>query len=156
MPVVRATGGLADTVFDVDDPPEGRPPDRRPNGFTFTGADEAAEDGALDRAFRCAGRSGQRIGAHAILWLALVCFSRFSGLVCDGCATGRPPGSRAACGAARSDRRWSTGSSVHVALRLWILSPPTATRGRSNHCCLYCRLVSSLSSITVVIIIINM
>ncbi len=52
MPVVRATGGLADTVFDVDadePPPEGQ----HPNGFTFTGADEASEDGALDRAFRC-------------------------------------------------------------------------------------------------------
>jgi starch synthase len=50
--VVRATGGLADTVFDVDSeapPPEGQ----HPNGFTFTGADEASEDSALDRAFRC-------------------------------------------------------------------------------------------------------
>ncbi len=50
--MVRATGGLADTVFDVDadePPPEGQ----HPNGFTFTGADEASEDGALDRAFRC-------------------------------------------------------------------------------------------------------
>lgn len=52
LPVVRATGGLADTVFDVDDsapPPEGQ----HPNGFTFAGADEASEDSALDRAFRC-------------------------------------------------------------------------------------------------------
>lgn len=48
---MRATGGLADTVFDVDDaspPPEGQ----HPNGFTFAGADEDSEDGALNRAFR--------------------------------------------------------------------------------------------------------
>lgn len=52
LPVVRATGGLADTVFDVDSPappPEGQ----HPNGFTFAGADEASEDSALERAFRC-------------------------------------------------------------------------------------------------------
>jgi len=48
VPVVRATGGLADTVFDVDSPPEGQ----TGNGFTFTGADEASEDAALDRALQ--------------------------------------------------------------------------------------------------------
>lgn len=50
--MVRATGGLADTVFDVDSDaplPEGQ----HPNGFTFAGADEASEDSALDRALRC-------------------------------------------------------------------------------------------------------
>jgi starch synthase len=44
VPVVRSTGGLADTVTDVDaDPAHG-------NGFAFTGADEASLDGALGRA----------------------------------------------------------------------------------------------------------
>ncbi len=48
MPVVRATGGLADTVFDVDSPPDGE----IANGFFFTGADEASHAAALDRALR--------------------------------------------------------------------------------------------------------
>jgi hypothetical protein len=52
LPVVRATGGLADTVFDVDSPSP-PPQGQHPNGFTFAGADEAAEDSALERAFRC-------------------------------------------------------------------------------------------------------
>ena len=46
MPVVRRTGGLADTVKDVDAADAGE----TPNGFTFDGVDEASEDGALDRA----------------------------------------------------------------------------------------------------------
>ena len=46
MPVVRRTGGLADTVKDVDAADAGA----TPNGFTFDGVDEASEDGALDRA----------------------------------------------------------------------------------------------------------
>lgn len=44
IPVVRATGGLADTVTDVDADPVGG------NGFSFTGADEGSLDGALSRA----------------------------------------------------------------------------------------------------------
>jgi glycogen synthase len=44
--VVRRTGGLADTVKDVDAADAGE----TPNGFTFDGVDEASEDGALDRA----------------------------------------------------------------------------------------------------------
>ena len=46
VPVVRRTGGLADTVKDVDSTDAGE----TPNGFTFDGVDEASEDGALDRA----------------------------------------------------------------------------------------------------------
>jgi starch synthase len=45
LPVVRKTGGLADTVFDADEDEE------RGNGFVFEGADEGACCGALDRAF---------------------------------------------------------------------------------------------------------
>ena len=48
MPVVRATGGLADTVFDVDSPPDGE----TANGFSFMGADETSQAAALDRALR--------------------------------------------------------------------------------------------------------
>lgn len=46
VPVVRRTGGLADTVHDVDDSncPE------LANGFCFDGTDEASLNGALDRA----------------------------------------------------------------------------------------------------------
>lgn len=47
VPVVRKTGGLADTVFDMDDPshPE------MANGFVFEGIDEGSFNWALDRAF---------------------------------------------------------------------------------------------------------
>lgn len=45
VPIVRSTGGLADTVFDVDSaPPE------QANGYSFGGADEASLNSALDRA----------------------------------------------------------------------------------------------------------
>ncbi len=44
VPVVRATGGLADTVFDADRSP------RRGTGFTFTAYTAKALVGALDRA----------------------------------------------------------------------------------------------------------
>ena len=45
VPVVRATGGLADTVHDVDaDPASG-------NGYSFAGTDEGSLDSALHRAF---------------------------------------------------------------------------------------------------------
>ena len=44
VPIVRATGGLADTVTDIDaDPAHG-------NGFSFSGTDEGSLDGALHRA----------------------------------------------------------------------------------------------------------
>eukprot|EP00897_Mesotaenium_endlicherianum_P007082 jgi/Mesen1/6401/ME000329S05569 len=46
VPVVRRTGGLADTVHDVDAPQS----DVTPNGFVFDGIDENALNGALDRA----------------------------------------------------------------------------------------------------------
>ncbi|XP_058095226.1 probable starch synthase 4, chloroplastic/amyloplastic [Magnolia sinica] len=48
VPIVRKTGGLNDSVFDVDDdmiPPQFR------NGFTFLNADEQGVNGALERAF---------------------------------------------------------------------------------------------------------
>ncbi|KAF8055587.1 SS4 [Scenedesmus sp. PABB004] len=45
VPVVRKTGGLADTVRDVDSHANGEG-----NGYTFDGSDEAALFGALDRA----------------------------------------------------------------------------------------------------------
>ncbi|KZV26815.1 putative starch synthase 4, chloroplastic/amyloplastic-like [Dorcoceras hygrometricum] len=47
VPVVRKTGGLADTVFDMDD-------DSQPelaNGFVFEGIDEGSLNSTLDRAF---------------------------------------------------------------------------------------------------------
>ncbi|KAM6594918.1 hypothetical protein CsatA_002621 [Cannabis sativa] len=47
VPVVRKTGGLADTVFDMDDPQN----QEEANGFVFEGIDETSLDGALDRAF---------------------------------------------------------------------------------------------------------
>ncbi|XP_030493167.2 uncharacterized protein LOC115709252 isoform X2 [Cannabis sativa] len=47
VPVVRKTGGLADTVFDMDDPQN----QEKANGFVFEGIDETSLDGALDRAF---------------------------------------------------------------------------------------------------------
>eukprot|EP00898_Chlorokybus_atmophyticus_P002391 jgi/Chlat1/3152/Chrsp21S03369 len=48
VPIVRRTGGLADTVFDVDD--ESRKDFG--NGFLFSGADEKSESQALDRAIQ--------------------------------------------------------------------------------------------------------
>lgn len=47
IPVVRRTGGLADTVRDVNETADWDPP---PNGFVFDGADERSLDSALDRA----------------------------------------------------------------------------------------------------------
>ncbi|KAB1200403.1 putative starch synthase 4, chloroplastic/amyloplastic [Morella rubra] len=47
VPIVRKTGGLADTVFDVDDQSN----HDRANGFVFEGIDEGSLDWALDRAF---------------------------------------------------------------------------------------------------------
>lgn len=48
VPVVRKTGGLNDSVFDLDD--ESIPVELR-NGFTFLKADEKGFDSALERAF---------------------------------------------------------------------------------------------------------
>lgn len=48
VPLVRRTGGLADTVFDVDGPAGG--PAQPRNGFVFDGSDDGALHGALDRA----------------------------------------------------------------------------------------------------------
>lgn len=45
LPIVRRTGGLADTVFDVDGDTAVA------NGIVFDGADEGACNGAIDRAF---------------------------------------------------------------------------------------------------------
>ncbi|KAK6131735.1 hypothetical protein DH2020_034532 [Rehmannia glutinosa] len=47
VPVVRKTGGLADTVFDMDD--KSQP--EMANGFVFEGIDEGSLNRALDRAF---------------------------------------------------------------------------------------------------------
>ena len=49
VPVVRQTGGLADTVKDVDDDSL---PSQMQNGFVFGGADEASLNTALDRAIK--------------------------------------------------------------------------------------------------------
>ncbi|GAB4854054.1 hypothetical protein Ancab_022635 [Ancistrocladus abbreviatus] len=49
VPIVRKTGGLADTVFDMDD----RSNHEMSNGFVFEGIDEGSLNWALDRAFRC-------------------------------------------------------------------------------------------------------
>ncbi|XP_017612539.1 probable starch synthase 4, chloroplastic/amyloplastic [Gossypium arboreum] len=48
VPIVRKTGGLNDSVFDVDDDTI---PYQYRNGFTFTTPDEQGLNGALDRAF---------------------------------------------------------------------------------------------------------
>ncbi|GJS09393.1 glycogen synthase-like protein isoform X1 [Tanacetum coccineum] len=47
VPIVRKTGGLADTVFDMDD--QSQP--EMANGFVFEGIDEGSLNSALDRAF---------------------------------------------------------------------------------------------------------
>ncbi|KAF7840433.1 putative starch synthase 4, chloroplastic/amyloplastic isoform X1 [Senna tora] len=48
IPIVRKTGGLNDSVFDVDDDTI---PSQFRNGFTFLNADEQGLNGALERAF---------------------------------------------------------------------------------------------------------
>lgn len=47
VPIVRRTGGLADTVFDIDDHSNSH----MTNGFVFEGIDEGSLNWALDRAF---------------------------------------------------------------------------------------------------------
>ncbi|GAQ78501.1 starch synthase [Klebsormidium nitens] len=48
IPIARKTGGLNDSVFDVDD---GTVAEHKKNGFCFTATDEAGLNYALDRAF---------------------------------------------------------------------------------------------------------
>ncbi|KAF3785625.1 putative starch synthase 4 [Nymphaea thermarum] len=62
IPIARRTGGLNDSVFDIDD--ETIPLQFR-NGFTFTTADEQGLSYALDRAFNYYKRSPEK-------WLQLV------------------------------------------------------------------------------------
>lgn len=50
IPIVRKTGGLADTIFDVDF--SGKPPEVA-NGYTFDIPDAEGIDSALDRAIHC-------------------------------------------------------------------------------------------------------
>lgn len=50
IPVVRKTGGLADTIFDVDDPTKQSP---LGNGYTFEAPTPAGLESALSRAFDC-------------------------------------------------------------------------------------------------------
>lgn len=50
VPIVRRTGGLADTIFDVDN--SGKPFDET-NGYTFDYPDPAGLESAMDRAFEC-------------------------------------------------------------------------------------------------------
>lgn len=50
IPIVRKTGGLADTIFDVDH--SGRPFDET-NGYTFDDPDNIGLESALDRAIDC-------------------------------------------------------------------------------------------------------
>ncbi|KAG9449378.1 hypothetical protein H6P81_009343 [Aristolochia fimbriata] len=47
VPIVRKTGGLADTVFDMDDPSKSE----KANGYVFEGIDEGSLDWVLERAF---------------------------------------------------------------------------------------------------------
>ena len=60
IPVVRAVGGLADTVRDLDEHP------RDGNGFSFTQYDRAAFSGALARALRAFRRGGEAWSALRI------------------------------------------------------------------------------------------
>jgi starch synthase len=57
VPIVRLTGGLADTVFDVDS--SSRPLEER-NGFTFDFPDRKGVDWALTRALECYKREPQK------------------------------------------------------------------------------------------------
>ena len=50
VPIVRRTGGLADTIFDVDN--SGKPFEET-NGYTFDNPDAVGIDSALDRAIAC-------------------------------------------------------------------------------------------------------
>eukprot|EP01018_Ginkgo_biloba_P026790 Gb_37508 [translate_table: standard] len=62
VPIVRRTGGLADTVFDVD---HNQSNVHQANGFVFEGIDEGSLNGALERAFKCYNERSQ-------YWMELV------------------------------------------------------------------------------------
>jgi len=62
VPIVRRTGGLADTVFDVD---HDQSHANQPNGFVFEGIDEGSLNGALERAFQYYNEKPQ-------LWMELI------------------------------------------------------------------------------------
>ncbi|MCH9697542.1 MAG: glycogen synthase [Gammaproteobacteria bacterium] len=67
VPVVRETGGLADTVFDVD---YSKYPESQRNGFVFKDFDKTGLDSALNRAIHCYQTQPQRyleISRHAML-----------------------------------------------------------------------------------------
>lgn len=70
MPVVRRTGGLADTVFDLDNDEQralaaGLP---GPNGFVFEGTDAAALDYGLNRAMSTWFQDRQGFRAIQVSW----------------------------------------------------------------------------------------
>ncbi len=50
VPIVRTTGGLADTVEDIDN---SKLPLEQRNGYRFDAPDETSLDSALDRALDC-------------------------------------------------------------------------------------------------------
>lgn len=50
VPIVRKTGGLADTIFDID---YSEAPIEQRNGYAFDHPDHAGVNSALDRAFKC-------------------------------------------------------------------------------------------------------
>ena len=60
LPIVRRTGGLADTVFDATDE------SHRGNGFVFDGADESACNNAIYRAFQLFKEDRQRFQALSV------------------------------------------------------------------------------------------
>lgn len=57
IPVVRLTGGLADTVFDID---TSTIAETKRNGFTFEYPDNKGIDWALDRAMECCSKNPQK------------------------------------------------------------------------------------------------
>lgn len=66
IPLARRTGGLADTVFDIETSKE---PEKKRNGFTFDYPDFKGIDWVLDRAFAChqnENKKWQKIMQHAM------------------------------------------------------------------------------------------
>ena len=57
VPIARLTGGLADTVFDVD---TSLKPTIEPNGFTFNNPDRKGVERALNRAINCYKKNPQK------------------------------------------------------------------------------------------------
>lgn len=67
MPVVRKTGGLNDTVFDVDDDEERASSQGMvTNGYNFEGTDAGGVDYALNRALAAWNNDKQVNGALAV------------------------------------------------------------------------------------------